>query len=269
MKGKRRMGKISEKIKSLGKTKGVMTHVVIGYPSLEETESTILNMAATGVSFIELQIPFSDPIADGPTIMEASRISLENGTKVKDCFELMERVSKKVSIPLLFMSYYNIVLNYGVEKFCLDAKKAGASGVIIPDIPPEESQDGFYEACRKNDLDTILILAPVSTPDRIKIVNENSRGFIYCTARMSTTGTKEDMPEETKNFLSSLKKQVNLPLSIGFGISKPEHVNFIKNYADIIVIGSKVIDVMNETPANKKQDEVKKFLKEILAECIA
>lgn len=261
------MGKITDKIKSLGKTKGIMTHVVIGYPNIEETEKTILNMAEIGVSLIELQIPFSDPIADGPTIMEASRISLENGTKVKNCFELMARVSKKVNIPLLFMSYYNIVLNYGVEKFCKDAKAAGAAGVIIPDIPPEETKDGFYEACRKNDLDTILILAPVSTPDRIEIVNKNSRGFIYCTARMSTTGTKEDIPEETKAFLAALRKKVSLPLSIGFGISKPEHVSFIKEYADIIVIGSKVIDVMNESTPKNRQEEVKKFLKSILAVC--
>ena len=262
------MGKISDKIKALGKSKGVMTHVVIGYPNLQETEQTIINMAETGVSFIELQIPFSDPIADGPTIMEASRVALENGTKVKDCFELMARVSKKVDTPLLFMSYYNIVLNYGVEKFCKDAKAAGAAGVIIPDIPPEETKDGFYEACRKNDLDTILILAPISTPDRIQVVGENSRGFIYCTARMSTTGSKADIPEETKAFLAALRKKVSLPLSIGFGISKPEHVRFIKDYADIIVIGSKVIDIMNETTPKNRQEEVKKFLKSILAECV-
>ena len=260
------MGKISDKLKELGKSKGIMTHVVIGYPNLQETEQTILNMAETGVSFIELQIPFSDPIADGPTIMEASRVALENGIKVKDCFELMARVSKKVDIPLLFMSYFNIVLNYGVEKFCKDAKVAGAAGVIIPDIPPEETKDGFYEACRKHDLDTILILATISTQDRIEVVNKKRRRLIYCTSRMSTTGSKADIPEETKEFLMTLRKKVSLPLSIGFGISKPEHVSFIKNYADIIVIGSKVIDIMKEATPKNRQVEVKKFLNSILAE---
>lgn len=260
------MSKISDKIKSLDH-KGLMTHVVIGYPSMAETEETIYTMANAGVSLIELQIPFSDPIADGPTIMEACRVSLENGTTVKQCMELMARVSKKVDVPLLFMSYYNIVFNYGVQKFCEDAKKAGVSGLIIPDIPPEENKDGFYEACDKSDLDAILILAPVSTPERINIIKNNAKGFIYCTARMSTTGSKEDIPEDTKTFLTKLKKTIDLPLSIGFGISKPEHVAFIKDYADIIVIGSKVIDIMNENKKENRQDAIASFLKSILKEC--
>ncbi len=261
------MGKISETIKNFKGKKGIMTHVVIGYPSLAETEKTVLSMAEAGVSMVELQIPFSDPIADGPTIMEASRIALENGTTVADCFRFMHDMSKKVKIPLLFMSYFNILINYGVEKFCKDAKEAGASGLIIPDIPPEESKEGYYEACTKYELDPILILAPVSTPDRIKIINQFAKGFIYCTARMSTTGSKEDIPESTKTFLTDLRKTVDLPLSIGFGISKPEHVLFIKEYADIIVIGSKVIDVMNESKPEERQQNIKNFISSIVNVC--
>src|SRR6185437_11988552 len=146
------MNKIDQKLTELKKKKriGLMTHVVVGYPSVEETVMLVRAMAESGVDFVELQIPFSDPLADGPTIMQACEESLNRGTKVKDAFDVMRKLSKEVSIPLLFMSYYNIVFRYGVQKFCRDAKKAGASGLIVPDMPiDEEVHEHFYAFANK------------------------------------------------------------------------------------------------------------------------
>lgn len=146
------MNKIDQQLSEIKKEKrmGLMTHVVVGYPNLEETVSIVKTMATAGVDFVELQIPFSDPLADGPTIMRACEAALANGTKVKDAFAIMKELSQQVSIPLLFMSYYNIVFRYGVEKFCRDAKKAGASGLIVPDMPiDEESYEHFYRSAQK------------------------------------------------------------------------------------------------------------------------
>jgi tryptophan synthase alpha subunit len=137
----------------------LMTHVIIGYPSLKTTESIVKIMADNGADFIELQIPFSDPLADGPTIMRACEKSLENGTKVKDAFLLMKKLTKEAKIPILFMAYYNNVLKYGTEQFCRDAKVCGAYGLIVPDMPvDEESHEHFYEYCKKYNLNLLKSL---------------------------------------------------------------------------------------------------------------
>ncbi len=146
---------------------GIMTHLVVGYPNLEENKKFILLMANLGIDFIELQIPFSDPMADGPTIMKANQRALDNKTKVKDAFIIMKEMSAKIDIPLLFMGYFNTMLNYGIKKFCYDAKRAGCSGLIIPDIPLEEEQEEhFIKYVKKYHLNNIRILSPASTIDR-------------------------------------------------------------------------------------------------------
>src|SRR5258708_193254 len=140
------MNLIDQKLQEIKRNKkiGLMTHVVVGYPSLEETVSIVKTMADAGVDFIELQIPFSDPLADGPTIMQACEKALENGTRVKDAFAVMRQLSREVGIRLLFMTYYNIVFRYGVEKFCKDAKDAGAAGLIVPDMPIDEEAEEHF-----------------------------------------------------------------------------------------------------------------------------
>lgn len=253
-----------EKIKKVNKI-GLMTHVVVGYPSLEETVSLVKTMAASGVDFIELQIPFSDPLADGPTIMKACEDSLANGTRVKDAFSIMRQLSAEISVPLLFMSYYNILFRYGVEKFCKDAKAAGASGLIIPDMPiDEEPYEHFYESAKKYDLYPISVVSPASTPERLRKNAAIAKGFIYCTARQGTTGAKKELDPTIRSYLNNVKKYFSIPLAVGFGISKKEQIAVLQNHAEAAIIGSALIDLINKTEKKERQETVKKFIIELI-----
>ena len=240
-----------------------MTHVVVGYPSLQETEELVLLMDKVGVDFIELQIPFSDPLADGPTIMKACEASLRNGTKVRDAFLLALRLKTKVKIPLLFMAYFNIVFAYGVEKFCKDAKDVGIAGLIIPDFPlEEEATEHFNESLKKYGLLNIKVLSPASTEERIKLNAEVGTGFVYCTARQGITGTQRGFDSNVIKYLKTVKKHFKIPIALGFGISKREHVEQMGGLADIAVVGSAILDIIDSSPGGYL-NEVKDFLKDL------
>jgi len=263
------MNKIDTKlqeIKERGRI-GLMTHVVVGYPSLPETISIVKAMAESGVDFVELQIPFSDPLADGTTIMKACEESLSNGTKVKDAFTAMKTLSSEVEIPLLFMAYYNTVFRYGVEKFCSDAKEAGASGLIIPDMPiDEEEQEDFYKYAKQYDLHTIQVLSPASTEERLLKNAEIANGFVYCTARQGTTGTKTELDPTLVEYLNRVKKVISIPLAVGFGISKKEHIQALEGKVDIAVMGSALIEVVKNADQSSRIDAVKEFLQGLKVE---
>lgn len=246
----------------------IMAHVVVGYPSLDETVSVVKTMAQSGVDVVELQIPFSDPLADGPTIMKACEMSLENGTRVKDAFTVMKKLSSSVSIPLLFMAYYNTVFNYGVEKFCADAKLVGAYGLIIPDMPiDEEGEEGFYAACQKYGLHTIQVVSPASTDERLKKNADVANGFVYFTARQGTTGAKDTLDPEVGRYLKKMREVFDLPIAVGFGISKKEHVTMLQaEGADIAIVGSAVIDIINASPKEKREQNVRRFFDELMIE---
>lgn len=240
---------------------GLMTHVVVGYPSLEVTESLVKVMEDAGADFIELQVPFSDPLADGPTIMRACEKALENGVKVKDAFELASRLTKQVKIPILFMAYYNTVFKYSTKRFCKDAKSVGISGLIIPDIPlEEERQEHFIKYCKAAGLKNIRVVSPVSTRDRLKKNAKIASGFIYCTARQGITGTQKGLDLKILLFLETVKKYFNIPIAVGFGISNKERVEIIRPYADIAIIGSAIIDVINNSEKDEVEENIKNFL---------
>jgi tryptophan synthase alpha chain len=263
------MNNIDKKLEEITSRKriGLMTHVIVGYPSLEETVAIVKTMSESGVDFVELQIPFSDPLADGPTIMKACEESLRKGTKVSDAFKIMKTLSSDVSIPLLFMAYYNTVFAYGVEKFCKDAKSAGASGLIIPDIPiDEERNEHFYEYAKKYSLHTIQVISPASTEVRLKKNAKIANGFIYCTARQGTTGAKKDLDPTLKVYLKKVKEIFSVPLAVGFGISKREHIKALQNVSDIAIIGSAIIDVIKDNDKGKRMNAVKEFLNGIQVE---
>jgi tryptophan synthase alpha chain len=243
------MTTIADQINLIKKNKkiGLMTHVVAGYPSLEKTEQLVLKMEKAGVDFVEIQIPFSDPIADGPVIMTANDKALENKVTISDALQLMQKLAVQVDIPLLFMGYYNSVFQYGTEKFCHDAKKAGAQGLIIPDIPlDEEIHEHFLKYCKKYDLLAIRVLSPTSTHDRILKNLQAAQGFIYCTAVSGTTGVREKLNTQTQHFLEKMKQMTNLPLGVGFGISEPEHIKALIGFADFAVVGSAVIQKIEQ-----------------------
>src|SRR3989338_11360942 len=231
--------KMNQKIK-------LMTHVVVGHPSIKVTEELILLMDKVEVDFIELQIPFSDPLADGPTIMKACEESLKKGTKVADAFSLASRLNKKVKTPLLFMAYFNIVYQYGIEKFCKDSQEAGIKGLIVPDFPlEEESTEHFNQCLEKYGLLNIKVLSPASTEERINMNAEVGTGFVYCTARQGISGTQKGFDPKVINYLKTVRKYFNIPIALGFGISKKEHVQQMEGLADIAVVGSAILDIIN------------------------
>ena len=242
----------------------LMTHVVIGYPTLNDTIKLVKTMAETGVDFVELQIPFSDPLADGPTIMRACEKSLENGTKVANAFIVMKKLSAQVAIPLLFMAYYNTVFKYGVERFCKDAKEAGASGLIVPDMAiDEESEEYFLANCKKYNLHNIQVISPASTYERLKKNAEVANGFVYCTARQGITGAKDQLHPDLISYLKKVRKIFSVPIAVGFGISKKEHIQALKSHADIGVIGSAIIDVINNSKKEQIEKNVVSFLNDL------
>lgn len=227
---------------------GLMTHVVVGYPFIEATVPLIKILADVGSDFIELQIPFSDPIADGPTIMMACDIALQKGLTVQDCLEVMKQASKIVSVPLIFMGYYNSVLQYGVERFCLDAKRAGASGLIIPDMPPdEESHEGLIKYAKKYDLDQIRVVTPASSDERLQLNAKVGTGFVYCVSHFGITGSEATLDHQFGAYIKRVRKFFDIPIAVGFGISKKENVDKVRNYADIVVVGSAIIKLIEKS----------------------
>lgn len=263
------MNKIDQKLKEIQEKKkiGLMTHVVVGYPSLQVTVELIQLMENCGVDMVEIQIPFSDPLADGPTIMKACEQSLQKGTKVKDAFEVAKKLQEYVKIPLLFMCYYNTVFRYpsvslktsGVESFCRDAANVGISGLIVPDMPlDEEKEERFYFFANQYGLYTIQVVSPVSTEERLRKISKIANGFVYCTARQGITGARKELNTHLKRYLKIVKKYVKVPLAVGFGISQKEHVEALIGKADIAVIGSRLLDIIAKSGDHKR--EVEHFL---------
>lgn len=252
-----------EKIKKENRL-GFMTHVVVGYPSLQITQSLAKAMENAGADFIELQIPFSDPLADGTTIMRACEKALENGIKVKDAFELANRLTKQVKIPILFMAYYNTVFRYGTKKFCQDAKKVGISGLIIPDIPPEEEhKEHFIKYCKKYGLKNIRVVSPASTEKRLRKNAQIADGFVYCTARQGITGTQKELDPKIVDFLKAVRKYFKIPIATGFGISSRERLIKVEPFADVVVIGSAIIDVINKSKEPELERNIRHFIKNL------
>lgn len=257
------MNKIKVQLEQIKKESriGFMTHVVVGYPSLEKTVDIIKTMANCGVDFVELQIPFSDPLADGPTIMRACEKALENGTRAADAFKIAKHLSKQVSVPLLFMAYYNTVFQYGTEQFVKDAKIAGISGLIVPDMPiDEEANEHFFLSCRKFNLCNIQVISPASTDERLKINSKIANGFVYCTARQGITGVKNKLDPNLSLYLKKMRSFFDIPIAVGFGISKKEHIKALKPYADIAVIGSAIIDIISSSKNQEVEKDIANFL---------
>lgn len=243
----------------------LMTHIVAGYPDLETSERLAELMDSKGVSFIEIQIPFSDPIADGPTIMKANTFSLDRGVTPEMCFDLMERLTKKVTVPLLFMTYFNIVHRMGVDTFCRRAKEVGTYGLIVPDIPiDEERQEQYLAACGQHGLHAIQVVSPLTPEHRLADIAKVASGFVYCVSRTATTGVKETVDDGIADYLARVRRHVKIPLALGFGISNRDQVEEALLHADMAVMGSKVIDVMDGVRPDRRLEAVSEFLDSVL-----
>ncbi|MEN8140479.1 MAG: tryptophan synthase subunit alpha [Thermodesulfobacteriota bacterium] len=224
----------------------LMTHIVLGYPSLATNREVVAAMVKGGVELIELQIPFSEPMADGPAIVRANQEAIEAGIKVRKCFAFAaEQVKAHPGVAFLFMTYYNIVMQYGPEKFVRDAVEMGIKGCIIPDLPPEEGDD-FLTMAREHGLDPILIYAPTSTEERMTRLNQSASGFIYCVARKGVTGQETVLDKEFAAYMTRAHAATDLPLAVGFGISNADDIKELSGQAEIGVIGTKTIKLVNE-----------------------
>jgi tryptophan synthase alpha chain len=222
----------------------LMAHVVVGYPDLETSFELVKTIVSAGVDLMELQIPFSEPIADGPVILKANQSALAGGIKVDDSFSFAHRVTKAFDIPFLFMTYYNVVFKRGENRFFAEAKDAGIRGTIVPDIPPEEGQS-YMEAATANSVDPIFILSPTTTPDRLSYLAGFGRGFFYCVARKGITGAETSFSSELDEYLSRCRKVTELPLALGFGVSRKEDVDFLKGKVEVAVVGSQALRILD------------------------
>lgn len=248
---------ISERLKT--KKILLMTHIVLGYPSFEDSMEIVEQMVEAGVDLMELQIPFSEPVADGPVILRANQKSLESGTRVEQCMAFAGEVSKRFSIPFLFMTYYNIIFKYGLDKFALDMASLGIKGAIVPDLPPEEG-DEYMTVMKKNGLAPIYIISPTTPDARMKFLASCGSGFVYCVARKGVTGKETDFSNEMETYLSRCANATDLPLAVGFGVKDRADVNFLTGKADIAVIGSQTIRLVEE----KGPIAVGEFIKQLL-----
>ena len=222
-----------------------MTHLVIGYPSFDDNLRIIEAMVAAGVDLMELQIPFTRSIADGPVITRASQQALNGGATVKNCFRLAQKAARTFTIPFLMMSYYSIALKYGLERFIKSLSECGLRGSIIPDLPPAKSHT-YIDSMQAHHLDPILLYSPSTSIERMRTIASSGSGFIYCIAREGVTGEETDFSEELANYLRRCRRSTSLPLALGFGIKKKSDIDFLKGKADIAVIGSQTIRVMEK-----------------------
>jgi len=239
---------------------GVMTHVIVGYPTLQATEDLVITMAENGADFIELQIPFSDPVADGPVILKASQEALDNGVETKDVFILAKNLRKKgVKIPLIIMTYANIVMAQGIENFVEKSKNSEIDAFIIPDLlfdTPEGKQ--IYELSTKNNIEMIPLYAPTMKKKRYEFLSQYSQNLLYAVSRTGVTGTK-GFSNDIDEYLNTIKKSTNARIALGFGIQSHKQIHDLKGVVDIAVIGSHLVKVFDE----KGVEGVGEFLRKI------
>ena len=236
----------------------LMPYVTIGYPSIDATLKVVPLLESNGGDIVELGIPFSDPLADGATIQKSSFHALQKGVTLKLCLEVAKELRQKVSIPLVFLTYFNPVFSYGLEEFCIACAKSGIDGLIVPDLPPDESSE-LESITQKKGLDLIYLLAPTSTEERIRLVAERSRGFIYLVSVTGVTGVRERLPADLETFVARVRKIATQPLCVGFGISTPQQARQVARIADGVIVGSRIVQLME--PEDNFMSPVSNFIK--------
>jgi tryptophan synthase alpha chain len=227
---------------------GLVAYITAGDPSLAATEQFVLALANAGADVIELGVPFSDPVADGPVIQRASERALRAGTTLAGVLALVKSLRAKTEVPLVLFSYFNPVLQMGLEKFAGAAKAAGADGVLITDVTPEEGEE-YRNAIQSRGLDTIFLAAPTSTDERLALIAKASSGFLYLISRTGVTGAKDQLAEELPALARRVRRVTDLPIAIGFGISLPGHVSMLGGLADAAVVGSALVEEIERAGA--------------------
>ena len=226
-----------------------MPYVVPGYPNLEASREVIRTLAACGADLLELGVPFSDPLADGPVIQSATQQALSNGITLQHCIDLVAELrAEGIEVPVLLMSYFNPILAYGVERCAASASEAGVDGFIVPDLPPEEAKV-IEAACAQNGLALVFLLAPTSSAARIELVARRSTGFIYLVSLTGVTGARSELPPGLADFVGRVRSATSLPLAVGFGIGSGGQAASVAQFADGVIVGSALVHRAGESPA--------------------
>lgn len=244
----------------------LIPYFMCGYPSATQSIELVLAAAAGGADIIELGMPFSDPLADGATIQHAGHVALERGMTMSGCLEIARQVAAQYTVPLLFMGYYNPILAYGLERFCQEAASSGVCGFIIPDLPLEEALP-LQQAANQHGLALIFLVPPTTSNDRIaqivKAATSNPGGFLYCVSLSGVTGSRAGLPTHLRSFITRVRgytKDYNLPLVVGFGLSTPEHIAEVISYAEGAVVGSALVNLIDQHEESQQVEAVKKYI---------
>lgn len=251
------MSNISKAFKN---TKAFIPFLTGGDPTIDKTEEYIYKMVEAGADIIEIGIPFSDPIAEGPVIQEANIRALKNGATPERIFEMVERVRTKTQVPIVFLTYLNPVFNYGYDKFFARCKKAGVDGIIIPDMPFEEKGE-LAEEAKKNGVDIISLIAPTSA-NRIQMIAKEAQGYVYVVSSLGVTGMRSEIKTDLKSIIDLVKQATDVPAAVGFGINTPEQAAEISKISDGVIVGSAIVKIIEKYGENAA-DEVYKYVKEM------
>jgi tryptophan synthase alpha chain len=257
------MNRIDKKFQELRKKnkKAFIAFITAGYPNLGVTEKLVLELSRIGVDIVELGVPFSDPMADGPIIQESSRLALKNKVNLSSILSLVEKVRAKTGIPICLMTYYNPIFCFGDERFIRRAKACGVDGVIVPDLPPEEAS-AFIRGASRNQIAMVCFIAPTTAPGRIKYISKIARGFIYYVSLTGVTGTRKKLPADLLAQIRRIKSSSDKPVCVGFGVSNPGQVRQVCKIADGVIVGSAIVKRISQNIG--RPDLVKKVSSYIL-----
>jgi tryptophan synthase alpha chain len=241
--------RIGEQFEKLRRTDegALIPFFTIGYPDVEKSLDLVRTAAKAGADVVEAGIPFSDPIADGPSIQYSSQEALKNGVTLRSALEALKGLPDETGVPLVVMTYYNTILSMGLRAFSLAARAVPVSGIIVPDLPPEEGGD-LEGHLRSEDIDLIYLVAPTSTRERIEMIAGRTGGFLYAVSVTGVTGARRDLPPEIISFLEDLRRVTSKPVCVGFGVSTPDHARLLAPHADGIIVGSALVDLIRQNP---------------------
>lgn len=255
------MGRIEaafDDLKRQGK-KGFIPFITAGDPDLPTTKELLIELSHSGATVIELGVPFSDPMADGPVIQRASERALKHGFGVEEILAVVSDVRKEIQTPIILFSYFNPLLQFGLKRLAAEARAAGIDGVLVTDLSPEEAAE-FERELRANDLDMIFLIAPTSTDERLHLVAQHARGFIYAVSRAGVTGVRTSVSAEAETLVNRMRQVSSLPIAVGFGISTAEQVKDVQRYADAVVIGSAIV---SEIEQGATAERIGQFVKQL------
>jgi len=254
-----RIADVFANLKQQGK-KGLIPFITAGDPDLATTEQLLIALSKAGATLIELGVPFSDPMADGPVIQRASERALKHSFGLQDILDTAVRARKQIDTPIILFSYYNPLLQFGLQRLAQAVSEAGVDGVLVTDLTPEESGE-FEATLREHDLDMIFLVAPTSTDERLRLVAEHASGFIYAVSRAGVTGTREKVSAEAEKLVNRVRQFSSLPVAVGFGISNAAQVADVHRYADAVVVGSAIVAEMERLEGSPELVErIEKFL---------